>query len=79
MISKHLNTLELPKILGRLANHCSFTASIALAQQLTPSTNAAEVQRRLAETSEAKEALLKNDNSEGRCPCFGSVFQAGCK
>ncbi|NJM39850.1 MAG: hypothetical protein HC853_03275 [Anaerolineae bacterium] len=61
MISKHLNTLELPKILGRLSNHCAFTASIELAQQLTPVTNAAEVQRRLAETSEAKEALLKND------------------
>ncbi len=62
MISKHLNTLELPKILGRLSNHCAFTASIELARQLAPSTNAAEVQRRLAETSEAKEALLKNDN-----------------
>jgi DNA mismatch repair protein MutS2 len=61
MISKHINTLELPKILARLSNHCAFTASIELAQQLKPATNATEVQRRLAETSEAKEALLKND------------------
>ena len=61
MISKHLNTLELPKILARLSNHCSFTASIELAQALTPATSAAEVQRRLAETTQAKDALEKID------------------
>jgi len=61
MISKHINTLELPKILVRLANHCGFSASVELAQALTPSTEAAEVQRRLAETTQAKEALEKID------------------
>lgn len=61
MISKHINTLELPKILARLANHCGFSASVELAQALTPSTEAAEVQRRLAETTQAKEALEKID------------------
>ena len=62
MNPKHLNTLELPKILGRLSNYCSFSASIELAEALAPSIEFAEVQRRLAETSQAKEALDKNDS-----------------
>ena len=61
MNPKHLNTLELPKILGRLANYCSFSASVELAEALLPSSDFAEVQRRLAETTQAKEALDKND------------------
>ncbi len=59
---KHLNTLELPKILERLSAYCAFSASVELALQLTPATEAGEVQRRLAETTQAREALLKNDS-----------------
>lgn len=61
MISKHINTLELPKILTRLTHYCGFTASVALAEALTPSTQPAEVQRRLAETTQARDALEKID------------------
>lgn len=59
---KHLHTLELPKILERLSAYCSFSASIELAMQLAPAIEAGEVQRRLAETTQAREALKKNDN-----------------
>ncbi|MCL6510305.1 MAG: endonuclease MutS2 [Anaerolineae bacterium] len=61
MIAKHLHTLELPKILDRLAGCCSFSASAALAHALEPATEPGEVRRRLAETREAREALNKND------------------
>lgn len=61
VIAKHLHTLELPKILDRLAAHCSFSASAALARALEPATEPAEVERRLAETAEARDALGKND------------------
>lgn len=58
---KHLSTLELPKILERLASYCSFNASAELARHLAPSTDAVEVQRRLAETTQARAALNTND------------------
>ena len=58
---KHLHTLELPKILDRLTAYCSFSASVELALALEPAIEAGEVQRRLAETSQAREALAKND------------------
>ncbi|MCS6847449.1 MAG: endonuclease MutS2 [Anaerolineae bacterium] len=61
MIAKHLHTLELPKILDRLAGYCAFSASAALARALEPATQPAEVERRLAETAEARDALGKND------------------
>lgn len=61
MIEKHLTTLELPKILARLSNYCSFSASEALALELQPSISAAEVQRRQAETQQARDALEKHD------------------
>lgn len=61
MIAKHLATLELPKILERLARYCSFSASEALVRELAPSIHAGEVQRRLAETTQAREALEKHD------------------
>lgn len=61
MIAKHLHTLELPKILDRLAAYCSFSASAALARALEPTTQPVEVERRLAETAEARDALGKND------------------
>ena len=61
MIAKHLTTLELPKILERLARYCSFGASESLVRELAPSIHASEVQRRLAETTQAREALEKHD------------------
>jgi DNA mismatch repair protein MutS2 len=59
--AKHLNTLELPKILDRLTAYCSFSASVELAKALEPALEAGEVQRRLAETTQAREALNKHD------------------
>ncbi len=61
MLAKHLNTLELPKILEQLAKECSFSASIELAHALQPSTHPTEVNRKLDETSEARQALQTND------------------
>ncbi|GIV83585.1 MAG: endonuclease MutS2 [Candidatus Roseilinea sp.] len=61
MIAKHLHTLELPKILDRLATYCSFSASAALARALEPATDPVEVERRLAETAEARDMLGRND------------------
>jgi DNA mismatch repair protein MutS2 len=62
VLFKHLKTLELPKILQQLTKECSFSASIELALALAPSTDFVEVGRRLAETSEARQALLVNDS-----------------
>ncbi len=61
MNPKHLEKLELPKILERLAAQCSFSASEALARALTPSSDAGEVKRRIAETTQARQALEAND------------------
>jgi DNA mismatch repair protein MutS2 len=61
VIAKHLTTLELPKILDRLANYCAFSASAELALALQPTTSAAEAARRVAETTQARDALDKND------------------
>ena len=57
MIPKHLNTLELPKILERLARECSFGASVELAKTLHPTADVVEVRRRLDETTQARAAL----------------------
>ena len=57
MDSKYLQTLELPKILERLAQHASFSASQELALRLQPSPDLDEAIRRQGETSEAR-ALL---------------------
>ena len=62
MVEKHLNTLELPKILERLAGCCSFSAGVELARGLRPATDPGEVMRRLAETTQARAALLANDS-----------------
>ena len=62
MNQKHLNTLELPKILERVANYCSFPPSAELVRGLTPATDPVEVRRRLAETTQARAALAANDN-----------------
>lgn len=55
MDPKSAVTLELPKILERLARHCAFSASQALALALEPSADAEEVARRLRRTTEAKD------------------------
>ncbi|MEE8162830.1 MAG: endonuclease MutS2 [Anaerolineae bacterium] len=57
MNPKYLQTLELPKILERLAKHTSFSAGREMALSLQPSPDFDEVARRQGETSEAK-ALL---------------------
>ncbi|MEA3459556.1 MAG: endonuclease MutS2, partial [Chloroflexota bacterium] len=57
MDQKHLQTLELPKILSRLAEHTSFSAGRELALNLSPSTELEEVRSRQRETSEARELL----------------------
>ncbi len=57
MDAKSLNTLELPKILARLADYANFSASKALALALTPTSDLAGVQRRQKETTEARDLL----------------------
>jgi DNA mismatch repair protein MutS2 len=54
---KHWTTLELPKVLARLANYTSFSAGHDLARALTPSPDPETVARRLRETSEARHLL----------------------
>nr|MBC7245432.1 endonuclease MutS2 [Chloroflexota bacterium] len=58
MNTKYLETLELNKILERLAAHTSFSAGRELALSLRPSSDPEEVRRRQRETSEAKLLLL---------------------
>jgi DNA mismatch repair protein MutS2 len=63
---KHLNTLEFPKILERLARHADFSASKELALALMPAFYLSEVQERQAETREARRLLsVKPDISIG--------------
>ena len=57
MDKKHLNTLEFPQILGRLARHVSFSAGTDLVLALEPSPVLVEVQQRLQETREARHLL----------------------
>jgi DNA mismatch repair protein MutS2 len=54
MDNKHLQTLEFPQILARLAKYTSFSAGKELALALWPSPVFAEVQHRLQETREAR-------------------------
>jgi len=56
--SKHLATLELGKILARLATYTSFSAGAELARALTPAISLREIRQRLETTSEAR-ALLE--------------------
>jgi DNA mismatch repair protein MutS2 len=63
---KHLNTLEFPKILERLAHHADFSASKELARALMPACYLSEALERQAETSEARRLLsMKPDVSIG--------------
>lgn len=57
MDEKTLNTLELPKILGRLAGYAAFSASGELALALRPTANLDEALARQAQTSEARRLL----------------------
>jgi DNA mismatch repair protein MutS2 len=57
MDRKHWETLELPAILGRLAEYASFSAGRELALALTPSSDLEEVRYRQAETEEARRLL----------------------
>ena len=57
MDGKHLNTLEFPQILTRLAQYTSFSAGRDLALALRPSPLFAEVQHKLQETREGRHLL----------------------
>jgi len=57
---KHLNTLEFPKILQRLAYHADFSASKELALALMPACHLPEILESQAETSEACRLLSIN-------------------
>ena len=66
MDAKSLSTLELPKVLDRLARHTAFSGGTALARALTPATDLAEAQRRQQEASEARTLLaVKTDVTIG--------------
>jgi len=57
MDKKTLTTLEYPKVLEHLASYCAFSASAEIARALRPTTVLHEAQRRLAETSDARQLL----------------------
>ncbi len=66
MNAKHLSTLELYKILDRLATFASFSAGAEQACALTPATNLQEIRWRLETTSEACTLLdVKPETSLG--------------
>jgi DNA mismatch repair protein MutS2 len=57
MHAKSLTTLEYPKIIERLVHEAAFSASKGLAAHLLPASDADEVRRRLAYTSEARRMM----------------------
>ncbi len=57
MNSKYFRPLEFDKIRARLADHTSFAASEELAQNLSPSTDPAEIKTWQQETTEARTLL----------------------
>jgi DNA mismatch repair protein MutS2 len=60
MISeKTLRTLELPKILERLAKHTAFSAGAELARELQPTTDLEEAQTWQRETAEARQLFAE--------------------
>ncbi len=61
MDSKTLSLLEYPKILARLAAHCDFSASAALAAALQPSASYDLAKLRQQETSEARWLIAAQD------------------
>src|SRR5688572_1062077 len=65
MDSKTLQVLETPKILERLAAHCDFSASAALARALEPTTSIDLARARQQETSEARKLFAGQGASIG--------------
>ncbi|MGD9495265.1 MAG: endonuclease MutS2 [Armatimonadota bacterium] len=63
-----LRVLEYPKIITRLADLCACSLGRERAQRLTPHNDPAWVRQRLAETAQARRALLE----QGQAP-FGGV------
>lgn len=63
MDQKSAHTLELPKILERLARHCAFAPGRELALAMQPSNDPAEVRRRLQLTSEAKNLIASKTSA----------------
>lgn len=62
---KTLKILEYPKVLAKLAGHCSFSASKQLALNLSPTHDLALIRRMLVETSEARALLSVHDLGVG--------------
>ena len=66
MNTRHLSTLEFPKVLSRLAVHASFSAGEERARALTPTTDLQEIRRGIETTSEARALLnAKPDTTIG--------------
>jgi DNA mismatch repair protein MutS2 len=65
MDSKTLNVLEYPKILGKLAGFCDFSASMELARSLEPTDSYDLAVSRIAETTEARKLLSIQDVGVG--------------
>ena len=65
MDKKTLAVLEYSKILGKLASHCAFSASIDLARHLEPGSDRTAIETMLAETTEARVLLSRHDASVG--------------
>ncbi|MEA2640418.1 MAG: mismatch repair protein MutS2 [Chloroflexota bacterium] len=63
MLERHLQTLEFDKILVRLEQHTSFSASSALVEALRPSTDEGEIRRAQDGTEEAKRLVEARPNS----------------
>jgi DNA mismatch repair protein MutS2 len=63
MQQKHLNTLEFPKILEKLAQYTMFSASEALALALQPTPYLTEAQAWQEETTEADQLLAVKPNT----------------
>ncbi len=65
MDSKTLNVIEYHKVLERLASHCDFSASQALARQLEPTASFELARARQQETTEARMLLSLHDLTIG--------------
>ncbi|MCX7680872.1 MAG: endonuclease MutS2 [Anaerolineae bacterium] len=63
MYDRHLETLEFPKVLERLARYTSFSAGAELALALRPATGREEIYRRLETTREARVFLEERPNT----------------
>jgi DNA mismatch repair protein MutS2 len=66
MDRKFLETLELPKVLHRLAAHADFAAAKPLALELAPATDLETARRRIATTAEARQLLAKHPDISAR-------------